>query len=199
MTTSIFPGIELADLNAEKDRVPPLHNGDNLAQPEFHRRYEAMPRGIKAELIEGIVYKASPVGRRHGDADISLGTLLGVYQAATPGTRASRNATVILGPESEPQPDLHLRLLPEYGGHTRVNDAGILLGPPELAIEVAHSSEAIDLHSKRRDYEAEGILEYLVLLIREGALRPFDLAAGRERPVDADGILPLQDVSRIVD
>ena len=29
--------------------IPRLHNGDRLKQAEFHRRYEAMPEGVKAE------------------------------------------------------------------------------------------------------------------------------------------------------
>src|SRR5437660_11748304 len=36
--------------------VPPLESGDRLTAQEFLRRYEAMPRVKKAELIEGIVY-----------------------------------------------------------------------------------------------------------------------------------------------
>ena len=34
--------------------VPPLHNGDYLTQPEFHRRYQATGENVKAELIEGL-------------------------------------------------------------------------------------------------------------------------------------------------
>ena len=33
-----------------------LHSGDVLDQPTFHRRYEKMPDGLIAELIDGIVY-----------------------------------------------------------------------------------------------------------------------------------------------
>jgi hypothetical protein len=65
---------------------------------------------------------------------------------------------------------------------------GILSGPPELVIEIAYSSEAIDLGAKRRDYERAGVLEYVVLCVREGELRAFDPAAGRELAVDPDGI-----------
>ena len=39
----------------------PLENGDRLTRAEFERRYAAMPRLKKAELIEGIVYVPSPV------------------------------------------------------------------------------------------------------------------------------------------
>jgi hypothetical protein len=38
----------------------PLQSGDRLSRPEFERRYAAAPHIKKAELIEGIVYVASP-------------------------------------------------------------------------------------------------------------------------------------------
>ena len=31
--------------------VPPLYNGDRLTQPEFHRRYEAMPEGEAVDTV----------------------------------------------------------------------------------------------------------------------------------------------------
>lgn len=42
-------------------QLPPLENGDRLTRPEFERRYHAMPELRKAELIEGVVYMASPL------------------------------------------------------------------------------------------------------------------------------------------
>ena len=41
--------------------IPPLENGDHLSRDEFERRYHAMPPGIKAELIEGVVYIPSTI------------------------------------------------------------------------------------------------------------------------------------------
>jgi len=147
-----------------------------------------MPAGIKAELIGGMVHMPSPTRMPHKRSHGLLAGVLVLYEEATPGTEMAGEGTVILGSGSEPEPDLQLRLLPEYGGRSRVNDEGYLVGPPELLIEVAHSSEAIDLHAKRADYTKAGVLEYLVLLIREGGLRAFDLAANREIEVGADGV-----------
>lgn len=112
------------------EEIPPLHNGDRLTQPEFHRRYMVMPRGVKAELIGGIVYMASPLGDDHGIYHLDLGTALNMYRAFTPGLLAGDNATTILGGGSEPQPDLHLRLAPDAGGQARRNDKGYIVGPP---------------------------------------------------------------------
>src|SRR5437773_8207990 len=92
--------------------VPPLYTGDRLTQAEFHRRYEAYPEDVKFELIGGVVYMASPLRRPHGRYSIHLETVLGIYEASTPGIEGLDNATTILGEFSEPQPDLTLRILP---------------------------------------------------------------------------------------
>jgi Uma2 family endonuclease len=102
--------------------VPPLREGDSLSQPEFHRRYLQYPEDVKFELIGGIVYMASPLSRFHSDYDGEVGFLLELYRRATPGTHALHNATTILGEKDEPQPDLGLRILPEYGGQSRNED-----------------------------------------------------------------------------
>jgi hypothetical protein len=38
-----------------KDGLPPLEPGARVTRAEFERRYEAMPRLKKAELIDGVV------------------------------------------------------------------------------------------------------------------------------------------------
>jgi hypothetical protein len=48
--------------------IPTLENGDKLTRAEFERRYWGMPNLKKAELIEGIVYMASPLRiSQHGE------------------------------------------------------------------------------------------------------------------------------------
>ena len=169
--------------------VPTLVNGDRLSQEEFHRRYEAMPEDFKAELIGGIVYVASPTKRQHGDALLALSGVVFSYLKATPGVEASSDATTILGGRSEPRPDLLLRIRPECGGQSSTQE-DYYAGPPELIAEVAHSSAAIDLHAKREDYEAAGVLEYVVVCLREGEIRWFVLEqrSYRELPPSADGV-----------
>src|SRR5208283_1246000 len=119
--------------------VPPLQNGDRLTQAEFHRRYEQYPENIKAELIGGIVYMASPLRLPHGEHHLELSGVFWVYKGATPGVRATDNTTAILGDQSEPQPDLTLRLLPEYGGQSISSPEQYMVGGPELVSEIAHS------------------------------------------------------------
>lgn len=165
-----------------------LHTGDRMSQAEFHRIYEKMPAGFRAELIGGIVYVASPLKRMHGTRHVFLGTLFGNYVAKTPGVEAADNVTVLLGEEGEPQPDLYLRIVEECGGQSTVSEDDYIQGAPELFTELALSSRSIDLHAKRVDYTRYGGLEYVVACLREKRLRWFDLRADQEIPIDADGI-----------
>src|SRR6266702_624235 len=64
--------------------LPPLENGDRLDQKTFHRRYEAMPEHVRAELIGGIVYMASPLKKRHGRPHAMVMGWLSLYEEATP-------------------------------------------------------------------------------------------------------------------
>src|SRR5262245_5995245 len=123
----------------ERRPLPLLENGDRMTQPEFHRRYEAYPKDAKIELIGGIVYMASPMRLPHGTYHVKLSTVLDVYASGTSGLQVADNATAILGDESEPQPDLLLRILEEYGGQSKENAEQYIEGAPEFIAEIAHS------------------------------------------------------------
>jgi Uma2 family endonuclease len=159
--------------------LPPLVPGQRLKQPEFHRRYEAYPEDVKFELIGGVVYMASPLRRAHGGYHPVLSGVLWMYSSATPGIEVLDNTTTILGEESEPQPDLEVRILSAFGGRSRETEADYVQGPPELVAEVAHSSRDIDLGPKRDDYQRAGVVEYLVLCVAEQELHWFDFRAAQ--------------------
>jgi Uma2 family endonuclease len=142
--------------------VLPLEPGDHLTRAEFERRYAAMPRLTKAELIEGVVYVPSPVTNAHSSPHFRLIGWLARYEEATPGVQGGDNATIRFDDENEPQPDALLRLLPECGGRSRVDEEGYLVGSPEFVAEVAFSSASYDLHSKLQVYRRHGVREYLV-------------------------------------
>ena len=169
-----------------------LHNGDRMTREEFHRIYEQMPENFRAELIGGIVYVSSPLRRRHGVSHPILTTVLVAYQGNTPGVEVGDNTTVLLGADGEPQPDLYLRILAEYGGQSRTTEDDYVSGPPEFLIEIAHSSRSIDLHLKRREYARHGVLEYLVLSLKDKHLHWFDLKADRELSADSDSVLRIR-------
>src|SRR5258708_37084286 len=87
---------EDADMEARPARtrpLPPLENGDQLDQPTFHARYEAMPEDCRAELIGGIVYMPSPQRMPHSTAQQLVVRWLDEYSEATPGTDALLNNT----------------------------------------------------------------------------------------------------------
>jgi len=150
----------------KKEEIPPLANGDHLDQKTFHERYEAMPPHVKAELIGGIVYMSSPPKRKHGRSGLRLSQWLAAYEDATAGTEALENATNILGPESELQPDGCLFILPECGGQVWEDEKGYINGPPEFVGEISDSTESIDLNRKMQDYEVAGVREYFVAAMR---------------------------------
>jgi Uma2 family endonuclease len=146
--------------------LPPLESGARLDQRTFHARYEAMPPDVRAELIGGIVFMSSPLKPRHGRMGTRVIRWLGEYEEETPGTEVLDNATDVLGPESEPQPDACLLILPEKGGQTWIGEDSYLAGAPELIVEIGESSESIDLHAKKLDYQKAGVLEYVVVALR---------------------------------
>jgi Uma2 family endonuclease len=170
---------------------PRVEAGDHLDQATFHERYKAMPPWFHAELIGGVVIVPSPLLPEHGEYHALVMGWLTQYWIRTPGTVARDNATVILGPSSEPQPDGILIVDPARGGQTGYSADGYATGPPELIVEVASSSESIDLNTKLRDYEQAGVLEYLVVVVRRRVIRWFVLQEGQyqETSVEHDGIL----------
>jgi Uma2 family endonuclease len=180
----------LVEPRESRTHPPPLENGARLARPEFERRYRAMPELKKAELVEGVVFMPSPV--RQPDHSLPHAAVLGwltQYWAATPGTEPGDNATVRLDLDNEPQPDALLRR--QSGGSSRVGTEGYIEGPPELIVEIAASSESMDLHAKKETYRRSGVAEYLVWQVLERKLSWFVLREGRydELLPDGDGVL----------
>ncbi|MDY6937196.1 MAG: Uma2 family endonuclease [Cyanobacteriota bacterium] len=175
-----------------KSSIPLLENGDRLTRTEFERRYQAMPHCKKAELIEGQVYMASPVrARKHGQPHAAIVGWLGTYWQATPGLELMDNPTVRLDADNEPQPDACLRIEEGAGGRSRISENDYIEGAPELIVEVAASSASYDLYEKKRVYRRNGVREYLVWRVLDGAFDWFVLEEGVyvELPVDGDGIL----------
>ncbi|MDJ0555279.1 MAG: Uma2 family endonuclease [Microcoleaceae cyanobacterium MO_207.B10] len=160
-------------------QLPPLENGDRLTRPDFERRYQAMPELKKAELIEGVVYMASPLRfTPHAEPHGRLITWLGVYQATTPQVQMGIEPTVRLDIDNEPQPDGVLFISWESGGNSTLSDDGYLEGAPELVIEIAASSAAIDLGDKKRAYRRSGVREYIVWQVFDQKIDCFSLDDG---------------------
>lgn len=170
--------------------IPPLENGDKLTRAEFERRYHAMPNLKKAELIEGVVYVASPVrAKQHGKPHARIMTWLGTYEAATPRVEALDNTTVLLDTDNEPQPDALLRI--ETGGQSRINKDDYVEGAPELIVEIAASSASYDLHEKLKVYRRNQVQEYLIWRVYDHQFDWFRLQQGEyiQLQPNADNII----------
>ncbi|AOX03696.1 hypothetical protein BJP34_33510 [Moorena producens PAL-8-15-08-1] len=161
-----------------KNTIPPLENGDQLTQVEFEQRYAQMPDVKKAELIEGVVYMASPLRMtQHANPHARIMTWLGTYWSATPGVEVGDNATVRLDADNEPQPDALLRLTVD--GQSRISEDGYVEGAPELIVEIAASTASIDLNDKLKAYRRNQVQEYLVWRVYDGELDWFRLREGK--------------------
>ncbi|TRU68244.1 MAG: Uma2 family endonuclease [Microcystis viridis Mv_BB_P_19951000_S69] len=173
--------------------IPPLENGDKLTRWEFERRYQAMPHLKKAELIEGIVYMASPLRfESHAEPHANIIGWLALYKAATPGVRLGDNATVRLDIDNEPQPDALLRI--EKGGQSIISQDDYVEGAPELIVEIAASSASYDVHQKLNVYRRNQVQEYLVWRFYEREFDWFRLQAGEYIKLEphSDGIIRSQ-------
>jgi Uma2 family endonuclease len=170
-----------------REKIPPLQNGDRLTRAEFERRYAAMPHLKKAELIEGVVYRPSPVRHiEHGRPHFHLNGWLLHYAAYTPGVDGGDNSSLRLDLKNEPQPDAFLRLLPSYGGESDVDEDGYVVGAPELIAEVAASSVSYDLGDKREAYRRNGVRAYVVWRVQDHEIDWFILRGDDYEALTAD-------------
>lgn len=169
--------------------IPPLESGDKLTRVEFERRYQATPNVKKAELIEGIVYMASPLRVQHGEPHAYIIGWLVNYVAKTQGVRLGDNVTVILDADNEVQPDVFLRI--ETGGQSIVNEDDYIEGVPELIVEIAASTASYDLRDKKNVYRRNGVKEYLVWRVYDREFDWFRWQEGEYIKVEpeADGII----------
>jgi Uma2 family endonuclease len=175
--------------SAARPSIPPLEPGDRLSREEFLRRYEAMPENVKAERIEGIVYMpaAAVSAGFHGVPHAHLMGWLTWYRTFTPGVEVADNSTTLLDLDNDPQPDACLYVLPSHGGRVMLNEKEYIVGAPELIIEVSGSSVSYDLNAKLNAYRRNGVREYLVHRVYDGAFDWFVLREGQYERLALDG------------
>ena len=156
-----------------------LESGDRLTRKEFHRRYCARPDIKKAELVLGVVYVASPLRSEfHGEPHSLADFWAGAYAMRHPDVRVSIDPTLILGDESEVQPDIVLFRVPSEGSALQRTSDGYLEGAPEFVMEIAASSASYDLHDKLEAYRLAGVPEYVVWRVIDERFDWFRLNAG---------------------
>lgn len=141
----------------------------------------------KAELVQGVVYVASPLRSEcHGEPHSLAALWLGTFAARTPGLRVSIDPTLYLGDDSEVQPDIILFREPAAGTAVQRTPDGYLAGAPELVMENAASSASYDLHDKRDAYRRAGVPEYVVWRGLDGQIDWFRLHGGAYVRVEPD-------------
>jgi Uma2 family endonuclease len=161
-----------------------LENGAHLGAAEFLRRYEASPEIKKAELVNGIVYMASPLRfEQHSQPHALVQGWLWNYSLATPGVATGISATVRLGPDDVPQPDALLRILEEHGGRSRLTSKDYIEGAPELVAEIAASTASLDAREKLDSYRRAGVREYLLWRTVDKAINWWFLEDDEYRPM----------------
>lgn len=168
--------------------MPALYDGQRLTVEEFLDRWDTMPELRRAELLEGVVYLASPFRLSHGAIDHTVAFWTGRYVAGTRGVRGATAPTTILGP-SVPQPDQVLFIRPEYGGRCKIVK-DYLTGPPELIVEVSLSSVDRDHHFKRSIYQQAGVEEYVIFDVMASEVSWRRLVEGTyvDLTADSDGV-----------
>lgn len=165
--------------------ILPLENGDHLRRDEFEQRYAKMSQVKKAELIEGIVYMASPVRiSQHGEPHALIISWLMVYKTYTPQVQLGDNCTVRLDADNELQPDALLRI--EINGQSTISEDDYVEGAPELVVEIAASKASIDLHEKLQVYRRNQVQEYIVWRVYDRQLDWFQLKNNQYTTLEAD-------------
>lgn len=169
-----------------RQKVRPLQNGDRLSLAEFKRLYNQHPEIRRAELIEGVVYVASPVYFPHAQAQAAAIGWLYLYHSQTPKTKVTGEQSVQLDADNEVQPDALLWLVDDVV----VNEDGLVIGAPNLVVEIAASTASYDLSVKKNIYRRNGVAEYLVFAAYEQQTHWFHLVEGQYQPIpaDADGL-----------
>jgi Uma2 family endonuclease len=115
----------------------------------------------KADLIDGVVYMASPESTDANDLFLWLSTVIyGYVERKQLGYVFSSRVAFRLDERNGPEPDIAV-VLSEHAD--RIN-RGRVVGPPDLAVEIV-SPESIerDYQKKRKQYQRAGVPEYWII------------------------------------
>ena len=165
-----------------------LNTGERMSREEFLRRWDELPDLKKAELIDGVVYVASPVSMDHAEHENLVGFWLRAYTLRMPGCRCGNNATWLML-ESAPQADSFLAYATGQGDFSGTYGQGA----PELTAEICVSSSARDFGPKLALYQRAGVREYITFETKLRRITWRSLGEDgsyREITPDSDGLLP---------
>ena len=167
----VRPSRRFLSVRTAPRHVPaPLHNLLPSRSEHLHRSAPKRPRRITGQHddVRLLRLRELPRGGRIAEVEVA------------------DNATVRLDLDNEPQPDALLRIDEAHGGQSSISSDDYIEGPPELIVEVAHSSAAYDLHDKKRAYRRNAVREYLVWQIEDERVDWFVLEEGEYLSLSAD-------------
>lgn len=157
---------------------PRLFRSGDLTFEDF---VDIIPDGQKADLLDGVIYLASPENTDAADLLVWLTTVIGGFvQARDLGKVFVSRVAYRLDKKRSPEPDL--------GFLPKAREAklrrGHIEGPPALAIEiVSPDSVARDYVQKRAIYEQAGVGEYWILDPDEQKATFLRLRSGRYKEI----------------
>jgi Uma2 family endonuclease len=150
--------------------------------------YQLVPDGQKADLIDGVIYMASPDSLRANELTNFLAWLFKGFVEARRihGKVVSSRFAFRLGEFHAPEPDVAY-VRPERVG---LLEEGGMSGGPDIAVEVvSRESRRRDYEDKRQLYEEAGVPEYWIidpiqkrvefLVLKEGRYQLAPLEANR--------------------
>ncbi len=115
----------------------------------------------KADLLDGVIYMASPENLDHNDVVSWMDRLIGLFLEKRPLGRLTVNRVAYrLSDKTGPEPDLAF----VRNERLSILRKGYVDGPPDLAIEVVSPDSADrDYENKRNRYEQAGVQEYWII------------------------------------
>jgi Uma2 family endonuclease len=132
--------------------------------------------GEKADLIDGIIYMASPENTDANNLFVwLLGLIADFVEASELGNVYGSRVAFRLGERQAPEPDIAVVLKER----THLVKRGYVDGPPDLAIEIV-SPESVerDYEKKRKQYEDAKVPEYWLVDEMEQTVMLLHLGAG---------------------
>ncbi len=121
-----------------------------------------IPEGMKADLIEGVIFVASPDNIHHYDINSWYHAILRNFLRVRKikGRLFGYRIAFRLGEEDGPEPDVAY-LIPKHCQRIRKT---FIDGPPDHALEiVSPDSVGRDYQKKRLQYERAGVKEYWII------------------------------------
>jgi len=139
--------------------------------------FSLVPEGQKADLIDGVIYMASPDSPVHNRLACFVQFLMqGYARGRSLGDIYVSRVAFVLSEWRAPEPDIAF-LCAERLGDVQ---PGRINGGPDIAVEiVSHESRTRDYVEKKRLYEEAGVSEYWLVDPIQRRVEFFRLEAGR--------------------